>query len=48
MKNLKTQKEVKNMLEQEINGVTHVLVPKEMWDKMWDVFERIDRLGEQE
>ena len=30
------------MLEQEIDGVTHVLVPKEMWDKMWEVFDRIE------
>ena len=35
------------MLEQEIDGVTHVLVPKEMWDRMWEVFDRIDKLGEQ-
>lgn len=34
------------MIEQEINGVPHVLVPKEMWDKMWDVFDRIDKLGD--
>ena len=34
------------MLEQEIDGVTHVLVPKEMWGKMWEVFDRIDKLGE--
>ena len=34
------------MLEQEINGVTHVLVPKEMWDEIWEVFDRIDKLGE--
>lgn len=34
------------MLEQEIDGVTHVIVPKEMWDEMWDVFDRISKLGE--
>ena len=31
------------MLEEEINGVPHVLVPKELWDKMWDVFDRIEK-----
>lgn len=35
------------MIEQEIDGVQYVTVPKELWDKMWDVFEKIDRLGEQ-
>ena len=34
------------MLEKEIDGVPQVIVPKEMWDKMWDIFERIDKLGE--
>ena len=34
------------MIEQEIDGFTHVVVPKEMWEKMWEVFERIDKLGE--
>ena len=34
------------MLEQEINGVPHVLVPKDEWDKIWEVFDRISELGE--
>ena len=34
------------MLEQEIDGVTHVVVPKDMWEEMWDVFDRIKKLGE--
>ena len=34
------------MLEQEINGETHVLVPKEMWEKMWEVFDKISEMGE--
>ena len=34
------------MLEEEINGVPHVLVPKELWDKMWDVFDRNEKMGE--
>jgi hypothetical protein len=34
------------MLEKEIDGVTHVIVPKEMWDEMWDVFDRIKKMGE--
>ncbi len=34
------------MLEQDVDGVPHVLVPKEMWDKIWDVFDRIEKMGE--
>ncbi len=34
------------MLEQDVNGVPHVLVPKEVWDKIWDVFDRIEKAGE--
>ena len=34
------------MLEQDVNGVPHVLVPKDEWNKIWDVFERIEKLGE--
>ena len=34
------------MIETEIDGKPHVIVPKEMWDKMWNVFDRIDKLGE--
>lgn len=34
------------MLEQDVNGVPHVLVPKEVWDKIWDVFDRIEKVGE--
>ena len=34
------------MLEQDVNGVPHVLVPKEVWDKIWDVFDRIKKAGE--
>ena len=34
------------MLEEEINGVPHVLVPKELWDRIWDVFDRIENVGE--
>ena len=34
------------MLEKEIDGVPHVIVPKELWDKMWDVFDRIENVGE--
>ena len=35
------------MLEQEIDGKTHVLVPKEEWEKIWDVLDRISELGDQ-
>ena len=34
------------MLEQDVDGVPHVLVPKEMCDKIWDVFDRIEKMGE--
>lgn len=34
------------MLEQDVNGEPHVLVPKEVWDKIWDVFDRIENVGE--
>ena len=34
------------MLEQDVNGEPHVLVPKEMWEKIWDVLVRVDKLGE--
>ena len=33
------------MMEQEIDGKIHVVVPKEMWEKMWKIFDRIDQLG---
>ena len=34
------------MLEQDVNGKPHVLVPKDVWDKIWDVFNRIEKVGE--
>lgn len=34
------------MKEQDVNGVPHVLVPKDEWEQIWDVFERISKLGE--
>lgn len=34
------------MLEQDVNGEPHVLVPKDVWDKIWDVFDRIENVGE--
>ena len=33
------------MIEQEIDGVPHVTIPKELWDRMWDVFDRIEKMG---
>ena len=35
------------MIEQEIDGVPYVTIPKELWDRMWDVFDRIEKIGEQ-
>ena len=32
--------------QEEIDGVPHVLVPKEDWDKIWEVFNKIEKLGE--
>jgi predicted urease superfamily metal-dependent hydrolase len=34
------------MIEQEIDGVPHVTVPKELWDRMWEVFDKIENIGE--
>jgi hypothetical protein len=32
------------MLEREIDGVTYVYVPKAMWDRMWEILDRIDEI----
>ena len=34
------------MLEQEVNGVPHVLVPKDVWDDIMTVFNEIKNKGE--
>ena len=34
------------MFEREIDGVQYVTVPKELWDKMWEMFDKIDQIGE--
>ena len=34
----------KIMLE-EIGGVTYVYVPKDVWDKIWEILDRIEELG---
>ena len=34
------------MIEQDVDGVPHVLVPKDEWEKIWDVFDKISKLGE--
>ena len=34
------------MMEQEIDGIIHVLVPKEDWEKIWDVLDRISEMGD--
>ena len=36
----------KTMLEQEINGVEHVLIPKDAWVKICDVLSKIEKMGE--
>ena len=32
------------MLKKEIDGVTYVYVPKEMWDRIWEILDRIDEI----
>ena len=34
------------MLEQDVNGVPHVLVPKDVWDDIMTVFNEIKNKGE--
>ena len=34
------------MLEQEVNGVPHVLIPKDVWDDILIVFSEIQNKGE--
>ena len=34
------------MMEQEIDGIIHVLVPKEDWERIWDVLDRISEMGD--
>ena len=34
----------KIMLKKEIDGVTYVYVPKEMWDRIWEILDRIDEM----
>ena len=34
------------MLEQDVNGVPHVLVPKDVWDDIMIVFDEIKNKGE--
>ena len=35
------------MIEQDVNGVPHVLVPKEAWEIVSEVFSKLDKMGEQ-
>ena len=34
------------MIEQEIDGVPHVLVPKEEWERIWGVLDKISEMGD--
>ena len=34
------------MMEQEIDCITHVLVPKDDWVRIWDVLDRISEMGD--
>ena len=43
MNNFKTLTGVLIMIEmKDIDGEPHVLVPKSIWDKMWDLFDKIE------
>ena len=39
--NLKTLRSCITMKEQDVDGVTHVLVPKEVWEKMWELIDNL-------
>lgn len=34
----------KIMLKKEIDGVTYVYVPKDMWDRIWELLDKIDEI----
>jgi len=34
------------MIEQTINGKSYVLVPKDAWEKILEVFDKIEKKGE--
>ena len=46
MLNNNTKRVDQNMLEKEINGKPHVIIPREDWEMMWRLLRRIDVLGE--
>ena len=33
------------MLEEEIDGASYVYVPKDLWDRMWEILDRLEELG---
>ena len=35
----------KIMLKEEIDGVSYVYVPKDLWDRMWEILDRFEELG---
>ena len=34
------------MKEEIIDGIPHVLVPKEQWENLWAILDRVEQLGE--
>ncbi len=44
--NNNTKRVDQNMIEKEINGKPHVIIPREDWEMMWRLLRRIDVLGE--
>lgn len=34
----------KIMLKKEIDRVTYVYVPKDMWDRIWEILDKIDEI----
>ena len=34
------------MIKKEINGRMHVAIPKKLWDRMWEILDRIEEICE--
>lgn len=34
------------MYEHEINGIPHVIIPKDDWERIWAIFDKIEKMGE--
>ncbi|WP_295159850.1 hypothetical protein [Methanobrevibacter sp.] len=38
--------EEKTMRKKEINGKMYVAIPKKLWDRMWEILDRIEEICE--